>query len=212
MWNTKILRAALKGGVICGLVLATAPLARAACYPPDQALPAKTVAEFTADPARLLQKFPNGGADMIATVRDLAASNPTTLGLFKTLLVSANKEQASAIGTGLGQAALVCIKDDQPYATEIQQMVVDSANNDAVVALNAVLGDRPITAALAAGGGGGGGGPTNSLLGGSTGSTPSTPFGPFSQRNVVTNFFTSSFRGGGTTTTTTTPTLSSSPH
>ena len=180
---------------------------RAACYPQAQQLPAATLAQFKANPAQMLTQFPDGGAQMISMIRDLVASDPTTLPLILDLAKTANADQMNAIGTGLGDGALICIKTDQAFANEIQQMVAALGNQTIAQAFTGVLGDQGIAAVGGAGGGAGGGGEEG------TGTTGGGGFGGgtnnFSLTTSVTNngnYFTSSFASGsspGTTTTTT---------
>jgi hypothetical protein len=99
------------------------PPAFAAVYSAQQALPAQVIKDFLADPGGLLTQHPNGGAQFISRVRDLAASDPATLNPLIALLGRANPSQSSGIGTGLGQAALMAVKTDQAYANEIQQAI-----------------------------------------------------------------------------------------
>ena len=63
--------------LLCGSGLS----ASAACYAPDQQLPAQAVTDFLGGSSQLLQEPKNaqGGAEMISYVRDLVASNPATL-------------------------------------------------------------------------------------------------------------------------------------
>jgi hypothetical protein len=157
---------------VCVFVFAVAAIliagdgVQAECYPALQALPAQTISAFTANPAQLLLQYPDGGGPMISRIRDLAASDPATLQLILGLTTNANSDQLSAIGAGLGQAALVCIRTDQAYSTEIQQAVAAANNNAVTLAFAAVLGDRPIGAVGGGGGdGGGGGGPTDPFSG-----------------------------------------------
>lgn len=118
----------------CGALLAliASPLVvlspvAAAVYSPQQVLPAPVIKDFLADPAALLKQYPDGGALMISRVRDLAASDPATLKEIVGLLASANPNQSTAIGTGLGQVALMAVKTDQAYANEIQEAIARSA-------------------------------------------------------------------------------------
>ena len=120
---------------------------------------------------------------MISMVRDLIASDPATLPLVLDLSAHGNPDQINAIGTGLGQAALVCSRIDQLFANEIQQMVAASNNRSLVLAFTEVLGDQQLAAAEGGGGGGGGGGgPTgnngilgNGIFGGFVGSNGTSP-------------------------------------
>jgi hypothetical protein len=133
--------------------------ADAACYGAEQQLPAQATAQFTADPALLLSQYGNGGPQMISLVRDLVASDPQALPLILDLVPHANEAQLQAIGTALGEAALACVRPDQAFANDIQQMVVAINNRTLHVAFAAVLGDQNL-AAVDPGGVGGGGGPT----------------------------------------------------
>src|SRR5882757_9976183 len=86
-----------------GVVLGTASQGQAACYAAQQQLPAQLVNDFVANAAQLLQQYPSGGPLMISRIRDLAASNPAALQAIQTLIGTANKDQKTSIGTGLGQ-------------------------------------------------------------------------------------------------------------
>jgi hypothetical protein len=193
-------------------------IAQAACYGPEQQLPQATVDQFLGStPADFLSRFPDGGPLMISLVRDLAASNPAALPAIIALLASANANQATAIGTGLGQAAQVCVRTDQPYATQVQQALTATNNQDAILAMTAVLGDRPIGAL---GGGGGGspgasGGQTNPQSTVSIGSNSTQFFPSNSTLTSSQNYFSSSVGttpGSATITkTVTTPSRSVSP-
>jgi hypothetical protein len=119
---------------------------------------------------------------MIFMVRDLVASDQATLPLVLDLSANGNPDQINAIGTGLGQAALVCSRIDQLFANEIPQMVAASNNQSLVLAFTDLLGDQQLAAAESGGGGGGGGG-------GRTGNNGI--FGSFVGSNVELNFTTS---------------------
>ena len=146
-------------GAIFALVIGFAPLASAAVYSPRQALPADSIQQFLGNPSSLLSQFPNGGPLMITKVRDLAASDPATLSALIGLLKSANPDQASAIGTALGQVALMAVNSDPAFATQIQTEVAQAGNTSALVAFGAVVGgDIKLSAATGTTGGAGGGG------------------------------------------------------
>jgi hypothetical protein len=104
-------------------VAALSGVAAAAVYSPQQVLPAQAIQQFLADPTALLAQYPDGGAQLIARVRDLAASDPATLSALIGLLTSANQGQAAAIGTALGQVAVMAVKTDQAYAIQIQEAI-----------------------------------------------------------------------------------------
>ena len=108
MLNSRaFVRTVLGAAVIGGFVLTTVPPATAALYSPQQALSQQAIQQFLSNPAALLDQYSHGGAPMIAAVRDLAASDPQTLAALIGLLKTANPDQASAIGTALGQVALM---------------------------------------------------------------------------------------------------------
>jgi hypothetical protein len=181
------------------LVLTASGFADAACYNSQQALSAKTVTQFRSDPAQLLSEHPRGGGRMISMVRDLVASDPAALPLVLDLSANGNPDQINAIGTGLGQAALVCSRTDQLFANEIQQMVAASNNRSLVLAFTEVLGDQQLSdAGPGGGGGGGGGGPTgnNGIIGGFVGSSGQLNL-TTSVKTKPTNFFTLDFTATG---------------
>ncbi|MDC7786720.1 hypothetical protein PQJ75_08295 [Rhodoplanes sp. TEM] len=187
-------------------LLVSAGAAEAACYDPRQALPAETVSGFVADPAGLLSRHPDGGAQLISQVRDLVASDPATLQPVVGLLGSANGNQQSAIGSGLGQAYRICLRPDQAFATQIQLAVAGSASNPAKDAYALINPDTAIGAA------GGAGGSAGTGIGGATGSTSSSvgPFGAALANNAtdnpgnnLTSGMTISSAGGLSTSTTT---------
>src|ERR1700732_1003595 len=84
------------------LVVTASGFADAACYSSQQALPPKTIAQFTSHSTQLLSDYPIGGGRMISLVRDLVASDPATLPLVLDLSANGNPDQINAIGTGLG--------------------------------------------------------------------------------------------------------------
>jgi hypothetical protein len=161
----------------------------AACYPQGQQISAELLKQFSDNPRGLLDQFPSGGAGMISRVRDLVASDPSTLPSLLAQASAANKDQLSALGTGLGQAALVCVRTDQAFANQIQQSVAGLGNGDLNLAFLAVLGDKPIGAVGGGAGGsaGGSGGQTNPILSTNLSSNSSgTPQGTTSTSTATT--------------------------
>jgi hypothetical protein len=187
-------------------------LATAACYAPDQQLPAQSVSDFLNNPSQFLQDAKNaeGGADMIALVRDFVASNPAALPAVIALLDKASPAQQTAIGTGLGQAASLCIRPDPTFAADIQTQLAGTTSDAAKNAYAAVTGNQPIRSVAGGGGvsGGSSGGSTGGTLGSPTTGTAFTQFSSNSILNTSTNFFTGSTGSagsagtGGTTSTT----------
>ena len=95
-----------------------------------------TTEQFIPHPDLLLAKFPNGGGEMIAQVRELTLANHANLPYLLEVLANATPAQGTAIGTGLGQAALASVKTDQAYATAIQQAIADKSGGWAAGAAN----------------------------------------------------------------------------
>lgn len=145
--------------------------ASAACVAPAMALPASTIGAFQNDPPALLQRHPLGAGGLVSEVRNLAVSEPTTVSQIVDLLRSANDEQRRAIGTGLGQAARMCVRNDPTVAEAIQQALLDGDSREAILAFQTVSGDVGVAAtgpgagAGPAGGGGLGGAGVGSPLG-----------------------------------------------
>jgi hypothetical protein len=139
------------------LMLGLGGAAEAACYGPGQELPSPVVSQFINEPGRLLTQFPSGGPQMISLIRDLVASDPGTLPLIINLNAKADPQQVQAIGTGLGQAALVCKRTAQAFSNEIQQMTIAANNQPLTQAFAGVMGDQFLGLAdLSVGGGGAG--------------------------------------------------------
>ena len=139
------------------LTLSAGQAVQAACYGPGQQLPAQVVSRFMNDPGRLLTQFPDGGPQMISLIRDLVASDPGALPLITELNAKANTDQVQAIGTGLGQAALVCARTAQAFSDEIQRVTIAANNKPMTQAFGAVMGNQFLGLAGPAVGGGGAG-------------------------------------------------------
>jgi hypothetical protein len=154
-------------------VLGVGEAAQAACYGSGQQLPPRVVSQFMNEPGKLLTQFPSGGAQMISLIRDLVASDPGTLALVTELNAKANPDQVEAIGTGLGQAALVCARTAQAFSDEIQRVTIAANNKPMTQAFGAVMGDQFLGLATpAVGGGGGATGQTASAGGAATSGAP----------------------------------------
>ena len=159
-----------------------------------------TPQEFQANPAQVLANFPNGGPLMISLIRELTIADQADLPLIVGLLANANADQANAIGTGLGQAALASVTTNQAYANAIQIALAAANNQTASLAYAAVMGDQAIGATGAGGGGGGGGGgPVGPSATGGGGGGSSTLSLSTSTTTTPTNFFTSTFSGTAST-------------
>lgn len=132
-----------------------------------------TVDQFVANPSQVLTQFPTGGALLISLVRDTAVSHPEALqSLIDAMKAANNPDIESAFGSGLGQAAQLVFKTDEPYANRIRAAVAASGSDRANLALNGVTPDLQIAA-----GGGGAGGPGGGSGGSAGGTGSGTPSG-----------------------------------
>ncbi|WFU39460.1 hypothetical protein QA640_34640 [Bradyrhizobium sp. CB82] len=156
----RALRLALRLAAAAVLTAAISTAASAAVYPPQRQLPAQTISDFKASPNSLLQQYPTGGAQMISRVRDLGASDPTTVpGLIALLKDPATtKDQMRAIVTGLAQLARMAAQSDAAFADEIQRGIAGTNSADVIAAYQAAIGDVEIAATGGSGGGGSTGG------------------------------------------------------
>lgn len=119
---------------------------------------AQTVSSFLGNPTELITRSPKGGAEMVANIRDLVTGDAATLKPILSLLSNVNKEQKQAIGAAFAQAAKIVVRTNPSFAAEIQQAILNSRDEDLVLAFAAGAGDAPIGAAGGSGGMGGGGG------------------------------------------------------
>src|SRR4051794_4858190 len=114
-----------------GALLLLAPhLANAQIARQPAALSAAAVAEFQANPSRLLNRFPNGGAELTQSVIDLVGSDKLTLAAIIAMAKNANEDQRKAIAEGLVKVAKAYAADgSEPgvaFSTTIQQDVANS--------------------------------------------------------------------------------------
>lgn len=185
------------------ITTALSQAASAACYGPDKQMSPQAVSDFLANPSSLLTNPANaqGGDGFTNSIRDLVASNPSTLPVVIDLLKSANNAQQSAIGTGLGNAANLCNVPDPTFATEIAAQLAKATSTPAQIQFALATG-KPIGSVGGGGAGGGvsaggvGGSTTGSANGFSSGSTPA-PFTSGGSPTSVTNYFTGGSAGAG---------------
>lgn len=170
------------------------------------------VSSFLSNPSELLGRSPNGGADFVSGVRDLITADPATLQPVLQLLANANKSQRSAIGAALAQAAKIVVRTNPTLAAEIQKAVLETKDEEVVLAFAAGSGDRPIGATGGGGAGGAGGasgGPTGSLGAAGGGGGPAEGIGG-NGVNTPNFSYTSNVAGLAATPNSTTTTISSS--
>jgi hypothetical protein len=117
-----------------------------------------TTQAFIANPKVILEQNPNGGGRLSTQVRDLAASDGSTLGPIINLLKEANDAQKMAISDGLAQAAKLVVLTNQALAADIQSRIAAINDPTITVAFTNALGDVRL--------GGVGGGALGGALGG----------------------------------------------
>ncbi|WP_445216154.1 hypothetical protein ACKWRH_28065 [Bradyrhizobium sp. Pa8] len=132
------------------------------------AQPSLSSVDFQSNPGGVLERNKDGGAILLTLIRNLAVDDPATLSSILTLLSTANKDQKLAIGAGLAQAAKIVVVSNPTYASEIQQAIARTKDQDVVLAFAAASGDQPTGET---GAGGGAGGDAGGGSGGQTGST-----------------------------------------
>jgi hypothetical protein len=135
---------------------------------------AATVDEFLANPAQVMAQYPNGGAELISLIRDVATSHPEALATITGLLSSGTADQQAAVGSGLGQAYKIVLNTDQAYAAQIAAAVGGSSSDSAKTAYSGATGNVSIasTGGGPGAGGGGGGGSGGTAGGNGSGGTP----------------------------------------
>ena len=128
------------------------------------------VAAFMANPSAVLAANPNGGGRLVSFIRDLllSSTNTSTLQTIIALLATANADQQSAIGSGLGQAAQALASTNPDFANDIQLALAKAGSQLALASYQATTGNVQ-TGAGGGGAGGGGTGPTNGASGGGGG-------------------------------------------
>lgn len=158
-----VMKFALRMATAAALAATISTAASAAVYPPQRQLPAQVISDFKGSPQSLLQQYQGAGAQLISRVRDLGASDPTTVPALIALLKdpATTKDQMRAIVAGLAQVARMAAQTDQAFANEIQAAIAGTGNPDVIAAYQASTGDVQIAATGGgAGGGSGAGGPT----------------------------------------------------
>jgi hypothetical protein len=186
--------ARLAGAAFVGTLLLAGGMQQGFAQQPAPEMTSDAFLKLT-DQKSILQGYPNGGPELVAQIRDLVVASKDTLAPVIQLLAGATKDQKNAIAAGLAQAAKVVVgKRDQAYATQIQQAILDTKDQDVVLAYAGAAGDQPIGSAGGGGAASGGasGGATNSLGGPPSGTGAaqdipggSTPTGQFSFTSSV---------------------------
>ncbi len=137
-----------------------------------QTTPTSAVNQFLANPAQVMAQYPNGGAELISLIRDVAVSHPEALATLTSLLSAGNVAQQGAVGSGLGQAYNIVLNTNQAYAAQIAAAVGASGSDSAKIAFSGSTGNVSTAAVGGGGGAGGGGGGSGGPAGGSGFSGP----------------------------------------
>jgi hypothetical protein len=91
------------------------------CLAQPLRLAKEKVDAFMSAPDGLLKVFPSGGAALSSQTRALAATDISTVDILLKIAVTANPPQKAAIGAGLAQASLICLRGHQELAQKIQE-------------------------------------------------------------------------------------------
>ncbi len=163
---------------------------------PDTEVPAAADNENEKLVNEALEKYPQGGPELVALISRLVVASPDMADAFLNARGSASPEQRTAIGTGLGRAVAIFnarnTDTDTNTATAIAQLVAVAednviqtafvaALNDGTTAIGAAPAGRAANAAADAGAGGRASGPRTGSLsfqssgGGSGGGDPVSP-------------------------------------
>jgi hypothetical protein len=138
--------------------------------PGGATLPAPVVSGFLANPSQLLSQFPAGGPGLVKQVRDLLATDKSTLPTLITVLKLGTPDQQTAIARALAEIAKAYAQNDPAFSNQIQTAVAASGIPDVIKAYAEIAGDTG-TASTGGGGGGGNGGPNGT---GAPGGGPNT--------------------------------------
>jgi hypothetical protein len=125
----------------------------------------KDIQSFLDNPKAILATYPTGGLAMSGDVRSLAGSSSHALQAIMSLMKDANKDQKSAIASGLARAAYVCNglgqTPAQNYAADIQAAVANAGDVDFASAFQSASNDISVAST-------GPGGPSSTAGGGAT--------------------------------------------
>src|ERR1700742_3734225 len=92
--------------------------------------PQQVVTQFLNNPKDLLGKAPDGGPELVSTVRELVTTDPATLQPILNQVANATKDQKAAVGAGLAQAAKIVVRGNPTFADEIQQAILNTKDQD----------------------------------------------------------------------------------
>jgi hypothetical protein len=130
------------------------------------------VSQFLTNPSASIAANPDGGGRLVALVRDLILSDPSPPAVLNALIAQlkslnsnlpsatdpekiAISNQISAIGSGMGQAAMALASTNPALANQIQALLAASGVQLAIASYQAATGNELIAAGGGAGTGGG---------------------------------------------------------
>ena len=161
-------RASVLPAIVTVVFLASGAAQAASCFSGSNVVdPAKVEADKTAIKGDPVRWFGSRGGNLAKAVRDVTASDPD---FAKTMVDQAHvakqgsgaagNTQSSAVGSGLGQAAIACLSHPDD-AAKIQSAAAASPDNLLVVSFSSTTGNTEIAATGGGAGGDGGGGTGN---------------------------------------------------
>ncbi|KQP29879.1 hypothetical protein ASF49_14440 [Methylobacterium sp. Leaf104] len=134
--------AALFGAVVStGLSISGASAATDGCMPSRSPEAEASAERLAADPASLLTQFGAGGGTMAIEVRNATLRSPDLVDRLLTLNGKGTADQMRALGTGLGAAAVICMRSNPTIALRMQRAVVVAGNQDVQRGFEGVAGD-----------------------------------------------------------------------
>eukprot|EP01037_Dinobryon_pediforme_P019741 gene19741-20212_t len=121
--------------------------ARGAAFSEAARASERQVADFKADPGKLLKSNPIGGLQLTSLVKALLLTDPSLADQIMGLLKTATKAQISAIGTGIGQAKLAYEQQKDEASLKIAKALGDkvSAASNEVLSLGFDLGTADVS-------------------------------------------------------------------
>ena len=120
------------------------PVSAESCVAPSKAISPEQAASFQASPADAMAAAGAQVGAASSSVRNAIVSDSSLLSALAPVMKAASGDQAVAMGTGLGAAAQVCVKQHPAVAQAIQQSVATAANDALSRAFAGIVGDVPV--------------------------------------------------------------------
>jgi hypothetical protein len=90
---------------------------------------ARALDEFKVNPGGLMARNPDGGGALAAEIRDILLADKAQLAAILSIVPQGTAAQQEALGSGLGLARLLYIRDPE-FTSEIQKRVVELDNRN----------------------------------------------------------------------------------